>query len=122
MEESRTVDRLDSKVIERKGYQALIILVLDGHVVWWVARDTTREIIFIALRPIGRVADAYGIRESRMTIDNMVNGHIKSKRRQHLDKMNDETAVASASEVVYASGVATAERISYTGGSLHRST
>src|ERR1700730_582774 len=109
MEESRAVDRLIRSVTERESYQASIIRALDGHEVWCVA-DVACEIVFIAFRAnMCRVCNAYGAGGEcalSKAVDRMADGHSKIKRRQHLDKMNDEDAVASASEVVCAFVVA----------------
>jgi hypothetical protein len=118
MEESRSVDRLRSKITERETYQASIIRALDRHEVWGVAEDIAREIVFNALTMICRVWHACGAGRERAlskTVDRMVNGHSKSKRGQHLDKMNEELAVARASEVVCAFVVAGTgtERVRY---------
>src|SRR6267143_1824324 len=125
MEESRAVDRRRSQVSERESYQASIIRALDRHEMWCVA-DIACEIIFNALIGICRVWHACRAGRERAlgkAVDRMVNGHFKSKRRQHLDKMNDELAVASATEVVCAFVIARArtERVLYTRRPLHLS-
>src|SRR6267143_908163 len=98
MEESRSVDRLRSKITERQTYQASIIRALYRHEVWGVAEDIACEIVFNALTMICRVWHACGAGRERAlskTVDRMVNGHSKSKRRMHVRCCQDRDRTCS---------------------------